>query len=87
MIFSDWQSQIVEKKIWRPEFSFFYCHFIKFGLLVFLEIAYNNSLEQFLTPARSKIYEKIFWGPNLGQRGQNRAWNFFVIFSWNYLQW
>ena len=51
----------------------FFCHFLKFGSIVFLEFTYNNSLQQFLTSSRSKIHEKKFWGPNLGQRDQNRV--------------
>ena len=42
-----------------------FCHFLKFGSLIFLEIAYNDSLQQCLECSRSKIYEKNFWGPNL----------------------
>ena len=49
----------------------FFCHFLKFGSLIFLEIACNDSLQEFLTCSLGKIHEKIFWGPNLGQRGQN----------------
>ena len=71
------------KKIWRPEFgpkgqngaqNQVFCYFIKFGSLVFLEIAYNDSLEQCLTTSRDKTCQKN-WGPNLGQIGQNWAQN------------
>ena len=41
-----------------PETSFF-CNFLKFGPLVFLEIVYNDSLQQCLLCSRSKIYGKI----------------------------
>ena len=41
----------------------------KFGLLVFLEIACNGSLQQFITSSRRKTHEKKFWGPNLGRNG------------------
>ena len=50
----------------------------KFGLLVFFEIAYNDSLQQCLTSSTGKIHEKYFWA----QRGQ--IWvetRFFVFFS------
>ena len=38
-----------------------FCHFLKFSSLVFLEIAYNDSLQQCLTSSTDKIYEKFFW--------------------------
>ena len=47
----------------------FFCHFLRFGSLVFLEIAYNDSLQQCITPSRGKNHKKIFWEPNLGQKG------------------
>ena len=50
--------------------------FLKFGSLVFLDIAYNDSLQQCITSSRGKTHQKNpyknFWGPNLGQRCQNR---------------
>ena len=58
MISSDWRSQIFLKKLWRPEFELNrsksgpklgFCHFLKFCSLVFLEIVYNDSLQQCLT--------------------------------------
>ena len=52
-----------------------FCHFLKFGSLVFPEITYNNSLQQCLTSSRGKIHEKKICGSNLGQRGQNQAQN------------
>ena len=52
-----------------------FCHFLKFSLLVFLEITYSDTLQQCLTSSRSKIHKKKFWGPNLGQRGQKWAQN------------
>ena len=52
-----------------------FCHFLKIGSFVFLEIVYNDSLQQCLTSSRSKIHKKIFWSPNLSQRGENQAWN------------
>ena len=35
-------------------------HFLNFDSLVFLEITYNDSLQQCLTCSRGKIYEKNF---------------------------
>ena len=57
----------------RPKTRFF-CHFLKFGSLVFLEIAYNDNLQQCLTSSRGKV-EKNFVGSNLCQRCQNQAGN------------
>ena len=36
----------------------FSCHFLDFGSLAFLDIAYNDSLQQCLTSSRCKVYEK-----------------------------
>ena len=47
----------------------FFCRFLKFGSLVFLEITYNDSLQQFLTSSRGKIHTK-----NLG----DQIWAFFL---------
>ena len=68
MISSDWQSQIFEKKLtawtwakWTkivPDSKFF-CQFLKFGSLVFPEIAYNDSLQQCLTSSKCKTHKKI----------------------------
>ena len=33
----------------------------RFGLLVFLEIAYNDSLKQCVATSRGKTYEKVIW--------------------------
>ena len=39
----------------------FFCYFLRFGLLIFFEIAYSdNTLQQCLTTSRSKIHEKKF---------------------------
>ena len=35
-----------------------FCHFLKFGSLVFLELAQDGSLEQFIAKSRSKTHEK-----------------------------
>ena len=61
-------------KVW-PDTSFFFSHFLKFGSLVFLEIAYNNSLQQYLTSNRGKTYAKKIGSPTFGQTAQNRARN------------
>ena len=42
-----------------PETSFF-PHFLKFGVLVFLEIACNYSLQQCITYSKDKTHEKNF---------------------------
>ena len=42
-----------------------FCHLLKFGSLVFLQFAYNDSLEQSLTASRDKTCKKN-WGPNFG---------------------
>ena len=44
-----------------------FCHFLQFGLLVFLEIAYSDSLEQCITSTRGKTHEKSFLELTLGQ--------------------
>ena len=41
------------KKIWGTEISFF-CHFLKFASLVFLDIAQDCSLGQCLTSSRAE---------------------------------
>ena len=62
------------KKNWRiwakigPKTRFF-CHFLKFGSLVFLETAYCDSLQQCLTSSRGKIHEKNFLGLKFGPKG------------------
>ena len=69
--------KVLAARIWAKigsETSFF-CHFLKFGPLVFLEIAYNDNLQQCLASSRGKIHEKNFWGPNFGQSSQNWARN------------
>ena len=38
-----------------------FCHFLKFGSLVFVENAYNDSLQQCVLSSRGAIYEKISW--------------------------
>ena len=42
-------------RIWVQGFS---CHFLDFASLVFLDNAYNDSLQQCLTSSRCKVYEK-----------------------------
>ena len=41
-----------------PKIKGFFDIFLKFGLLVFLEIAYDDSLEPCLTTRRTKTHEK-----------------------------
>ena len=46
-----------------------FCHFFKFGSLVFLEIAYSDSLQQCITSSRGKTHKKDWGGgANLGQK-------------------
>ena len=96
------RGEINKKNVWdqiwakiRPETRFFF-HFLKFGSLVFLEIAYNDSFQQFLTSSRSKTYKKNFGGPNLAQNRSklgpklsflsfSQVW--FIIFPGNSIQW
>ena len=67
------------KKMFWPKFGpmgtklilkLVFCHFFKFGSLVFSEFAYNDSLQQCLACSRSKIHEKKEkkCSPNLGQK-------------------
>ena len=50
------QMWVKEAKI-GPE-TRFCCQFLKFGSLAFLEIAYNDNLQQCITSNRSKFCEK-----------------------------
>ena len=70
------------KIIFWPKFgpkTSFFCHFLKFGSLVFLQIAYNDSLQQCLTNSRGKIHEKTFLGSKSAKIGSKIR--FFAIFS------
>ena len=65
-----------EKHFWGPKWpksgqklGGFFCHFLKFGSLVFLEIAYSDSLEQCLTFSRGKIHQKKNLEPKFGPKG------------------
>ena len=57
-------ARILKTKFWRPESepdvpkSGLNLGFLPFGLLVFLENAYSDSLQQCLTSSRGKIYKK-----------------------------
>ena len=71
------------KKIWGLKFGpnelksglkLGFCYFRKFGSLVFLYIAYDDSLEQCLTTSRGETYEKNCWGGG--------DWAHFVKFAW-----
>ena len=61
-----WKLKIFRAQIWTkvakigPKTSFF-CHFLKFCALVFLEIADNDSLQWCITSSRGKTY-KVFLG-------------------------
>ena len=60
----------------------FFCHFIEFGSNAFLEIAYNDSLGQWLTSSRGKTLKKILgaqiWAKQAKTGPEIR---FFAIFS------
>ena len=71
----------VERAKIRPKTGFF-SHFLKCGLLVFLEIAYNDSLQQFIASIRGKIHgkkKKKFVQQILAKSGPKLG--FFAIFS------
>ena len=40
----------------------FFCHFLQFSLLVYLEIAYNDSLQQYITSCRGKTHREKKFG-------------------------
>ena len=62
-------------------------HFLEFGSLVFVEIVYNDSLQQCLTSTRGETYEKRFGtqiGPNESksdQTSQNYVFRNFLKFG------
>ena len=68
----------------------FFCHFSKFGSLIFLQIAYDDSLQQCLTSSTDKIYKTFFGpkrpklGPKLGFLPFSQVW--FIRFSSNCIQ-
>ena len=47
---------------------------IEFGWYDFLEIEYNDSLQQCLTSGRGKTLEKSFGGPKLGFSPFSQDW-------------
>ena len=70
-----------KKKNWQSQFGpngpksgpkLDFCHFLKLGSLVCLEIAYNDSLQQFLTSSRGKIHKKDL-GPRFVPKGPSRT--------------
>ena len=72
MISSDWQNKIFLKKVRGSNLgptdlnqaqNKTFCHFLWFESLVLLEIAYNDSLSQFITFNRGKTCEKNILGP------------------------
>ena len=91
MISSDSQSQIFEKKIGGLNLGAtglnqaqneVFPHCLEFGSYIFLEIEYDDSLRQYLTSSRGKIYEKIFGAQILAKRAKIGAEiRFFTIFS------
>ena len=68
----------LEPKLWQkgPKSGLklvFFCHFHKSGSLILFDIAYNNSLQQWLTSSRGKTHEKNILGPNLSQNGSKSS--------------
>ena len=76
-----------KKKNWWPEFGpngskllpklVFFNNFLKFCSLVFLEIAYNDSLQECVTSSTHKIVR----GQISTKTVQNQAQNYLAIFS------
>ena len=64
----------------------FFCHFLKFGSLVFLEIAYDDSLQRCISSI-GKSHENNFLGPNSGPKlgflPFSQIW--FITFPLNYI--
>ena len=59
-----------------------YLSFFMFDTLVFIEIAYNDSLQQCITSVRKKLSQKSFGEKIWVKTGQNQAQNlFFLPFS------
>ena len=56
-----------------------FCHFLEFESYVFLEIAYDDSLRQFLTSRSGKTHEKNFLGAKQSKMGPKIS--FFTIFT------
>ena len=74
------KARYLKKKKWQPEFwpdgpksgqKLVFFSFLQFGALVFLDIAYNDSLQQCITCSRGKNHENIFGVQILHQTGQN----------------
>ena len=72
------RGKIHEKSFWGPKFvpkgpksglKLGFLSFSQVWFLGFLEIAYNDSVQQCVTSSKGKIREKVFWGPDLCQRG------------------
>ena len=56
-----------------------FCHFVKFGLLVFLEIAYSDSFQQCIISSRVKTHKKN-WGAKIWAKIGPET-RFFAVFS------
>ena len=96
MVSRDWRNQIFEKnilaaaQIWiklakiGPKTRFFY-HFLKFGSLVFLQLAYNDSLQEFITFSRvtptKKVFGDLIWAKTGQNLVQNQVFCHFLKFS------
>ena len=85
------REKIDEKFFWGPNLGHrdqnlfqnqVFCHFLKFGSLVFLEIAYNDRLQHYVTCSRGKIYQKKIWAQIWSKGTKIRPkTRFFAIFS------
>ena len=80
--------KFTKQNLWDPKLSQrgqnragnqVFCHFLKFGLLFFLEIPHSRSLQQCLTSSRDKTLHKKFWGPFWTKNGQNQTQNQFFL--------
>ena len=87
-----------KKKNWRPEFgqssqnrtqNSFFCHFLKFVSLVFLEITYNDAAIHLEEVKITKIFFGLQCGPKscpkLGFHPFSQVW--LISFPWNWIQW
>ena len=70
----------MKKKIWGPNLAQrglshsrnqVFCHFLKFGSLVFLQIALNYSVQQYMTSSRGRTQKKKFGDQIWAKTGQN----------------
>ena len=70
----------LEPKI-GPKIRFF-CQFLKFTSLVFLDVTEDCNLKQCLTSSKAETFEKNLWpklGPNRRKPGQNEIFQQFPL--------